>query len=134
MSQENVEMVHRVYDALNRGDLDRAFEHAAGDYTVDWSNSIGPARGVYRGQEEVREFWATFVEAFSEIAWRPEEVVEIDESTLVIVSHFSGRGRGSGVEIDAVGAQLWRIRDGKMRSVTMFQSKAEALEASGLQE
>jgi ketosteroid isomerase-like protein len=51
MSQENVELIHRVFDALTRGDLDSAFESAADDYVVDWSNSIGPARGVYRGQE-----------------------------------------------------------------------------------
>jgi hypothetical protein len=33
-----------------------------------------------------------------------------------------------------VGAQLWRIRDGQVKSVTMFQSKIEALEAAGLSE
>ncbi len=24
---------------------------------MDWSNSIGPLRGVYRGRNEVVEFW-----------------------------------------------------------------------------
>jgi hypothetical protein len=41
------------------------------------------------------------------------------------------RGRGSGVEVDAVGAQLWTIRNGKVRSVKLYQSKADALEAAG---
>ena len=50
MSQENVEIVRRVFDAVNRGDFDAAMEPAADDFVLDWSNSIGPAKGVYRGR------------------------------------------------------------------------------------
>ena len=45
-----------------------------------------------------------------------------------------GRGRGSGVEVDAVGAQLWTIHDGKAQSVKLYQSKDDALAAAGLRE
>jgi len=44
------------------------------------------------------------------------------------------RGRGSGVEVEATGAQVWTIRDGKFQRAKLYQSKAEALEAVGLSE
>jgi hypothetical protein len=42
------------------------------------------------------------------------------------------RGKGSGVEVDATGAQIWTLREGVGRRLTLYQSKAEALEATEL--
>ena len=134
MSRENVEMVRRVFESINRGDVDGALEAAADDVEMDWSNSIGPAKGVYKGKEQVRKLWTSFVEAFDELRWDPEEIIEVDESRVIAVNHVRMRGRGSGIEVDAVGAQLWTISEGKGRSVKLYQSKGEALEAAGLRE
>jgi ketosteroid isomerase-like protein len=134
MSQENVEIVRGAFDSVNRGDIDGALENAADDFEVDWSNSIGPAKGIYSGKEQVREYWASFVEAFDELRWDLEEIIEADDSRLIAVHHVRMRGRGSEVPVDAVSAQLWTISDGKARSLKLFQSKAEALDAVGLRE
>ena len=53
---------------------------------------------------------------------------------MVVVNRVRGRGRGSGVNVDATGAQLWTITGGKVRSVKLYQSKTDALEAVGLSE
>ena len=55
MSQENVELVRRTIDALNRREIDQAAEAAHGDFEADWSNSIAPHGGVYRGRERARD-------------------------------------------------------------------------------
>jgi hypothetical protein len=55
MSQENVMMVRRAIDWVNRGDFRLAMKEAADDFKLDWSNSIGPLSGVYRGPEQVNE-------------------------------------------------------------------------------
>ena len=134
MSQENVEIVRRAFELWNRRDVDGALEIAADDIAMDWSNSIGPAKGVHRGREEVRKFWMSFLDAFESMHWEPEEVIELDPSRVLIATHLRARGRGSGVEVDASGAQLWTVKDGQLQSVKLFQSKAEALEAAGLPE
>ena len=134
MSQENFEIVHRVFEAVNRGDVDAALESAADEFVMDWSNSIGPAKGVYRGKKRAREFSQSFLDAFEDMRWESEEMIEVDASRLIVVNHVRMRGRGSGVEVDAVGAQLWTIAGGKARSVKLYQSKADALEAAGLRE
>jgi ketosteroid isomerase-like protein len=133
MSQENVEIVRQTIDSINRGDIDGALENATDDFEADWSNSIAPGRqGTYSGKERVREFWRSFAEAFDELRWDPEEIIDVDESRVIVVNHLHARGRGSGAAVEGVSAQLWTIGDGKGRSVKLFQSKAEALEAVGL--
>jgi hypothetical protein len=44
------------------------------------------------------------------------------------------RGRASQVDVQAIGAQVWTIRNGKRGSAKLYQSKAEALDALGLSE
>jgi len=58
----------------------------------------------------------------------------VDQSRVIAVNHVRARGRGSGAGVDSMSALLWTISDGKGRSVKLFQSKAEALEAVGLRE
>jgi ketosteroid isomerase-like protein len=61
-----VELVREAIDSVNRGDLRAALEDAADNFTMDWSNSIGPLRGVYRGREQVTGFLESFFEAWNE--------------------------------------------------------------------
>ena len=127
-------MVRRVFGSINRGDVDGALESAADDFEMDWLNSIGPLKGVYRGRREVEKAWRSFLEAWDSLSWDPEEIIDVDESRVIAVNHVRMRGRDSGVDVDAAGAQLWTIGDGKIRSLKLYQSKAEALEAAGLSE
>jgi SnoaL-like domain len=109
-------------------------EAAADDFKMDWSNSIGPLKGVYRGREEVVNFWRSFIDAFESVRWDPEEIIDVDESRVIVVNHVRVRGRGSGVAVEGTGVQLWTISGGEARSMKLFQSKGEALEAAGLEE
>jgi ketosteroid isomerase-like protein len=131
MSQENVELVRRAIDFFNRGEIDRALEDTDDDFEMDWSNSIGPLKGVYRGRRQVLELWASFWEAWQEVRWDPEEIIDVDETRVILVNHVRMRGKGSGVEVDATGVQLWTIGDGKGQSVKLYQSKEDALAATG---
>lgn len=127
MPEENVDLVRTTFAAFNDRDFDRALEFVHDDYEMDWSNSIGPMKGVYRGREELQRAWTAFLEAWDEVTWEPEEIVELDDATLIVVNHIRMRGRGSGVPTEAIGAQLWRIDDGLIRSIKLYQSKADAL-------
>ena len=130
MSRGNVDIVRHAFDALNRGAIDEMFEAAADDLVMDWSNSISPLKGVYRGRESGRRFVASFVDAFESVSWDPLEFIEIDDATLVVVNHVRMRGRASGVEVEVTGAHLWTFRDGQATSIKLFQTKHDALDAA----
>jgi ketosteroid isomerase-like protein len=131
VAQENAEIVRRCYECLNRGDIDEALVELADDFEMDWSNSIGPAKGVYRGKDEVRAIWASYLDAFEDVRWEVVDFKHMDEAMLIAATRFSARGRGSGVAVEGNGAQLWRFADGEALKVELHQGLPEAIKASG---
>jgi hypothetical protein len=101
---------------------------------MDWSNSIGPLKGVYRGRPEALRLWRSFLDAWDSLQWDPEEIIDVDESRVIAVNRVRMRGQGSGVDVDAIGVHLWTFSDGTVESIKLYQSKDEALEAAGLSE
>jgi ketosteroid isomerase-like protein len=134
MSQENVAMVRRAIDSINRGEVRLAMEAADDDFEADWSNSVGPLSGVYRGREQVSELWESFLEAWDELEWDMQEVIALERGQVLVVNRVRMRVRASRVEVQATGVQVWTIRNGKLGGVKLYQSKADALEAVGLSE
>jgi ketosteroid isomerase-like protein len=132
MSQENVEIVRRLIEAWNRRDLDGAVQDLGPDAEVDWSQSLGVQRGVYRGIGEIRRFWEEWLELFEKIDVRPEAFIAVGEH-VVVPNRTYLRGR-DGVEVDAGSTSVWTLRDGKIVSHRLYQEKEAALEAAGLSE
>jgi ketosteroid isomerase-like protein len=131
MTRENVALVHRITDLFNGREIDRALDEAGEDLEMDWSNSIGPLKGVYRGRRELIELWSSFTDAWESVRWDPEEVIGVGDSQVIVVNRVRMRGRSSGARVDATGVQLWTISAGKVRRIKLFQSKAEALKFAG---
>ena len=131
MSQENVEIVRRGFAAFNRGDLDGALEEWAPGAIWDWTNSRGFDAGVFRGHDEIRAFWQRFLTAFDEVRMELKDLVEVEDGRFIVENVACFRGR-DGVEAQARSAWLVTIRDDKQTSLTLYQTKQQALEAAGL--
>jgi ketosteroid isomerase-like protein len=131
MSEENVELVRRGIDAFSRGDLDGVLKNFAPDAVVDWSNSLGFDAGVFRGHGEIRAFMERFHEGFNEIRVELlDDPLEV-ESGLVVVENVSYSHGRDGIVVQARSTFLITIRDGEQTSLTLYQTKQEALEAAG---
>jgi ketosteroid isomerase-like protein len=133
MSQENVDLVRRATEAYARRDFDGWLEEWAPDAVVDWSNSRGFDAGVYRGHEEIRAAAKRFVSAFDEVRIELVDPVEVEEGVVVAENLAYLRGR-NGIEVQARSAWVITIEDGQTTSLTLYQTKREALEAAGLRE
>jgi ketosteroid isomerase-like protein len=131
MSEANVATVRAIWDAINRGDIDEAFRYAPDDFVADWSSSEAPESGIFRGRETVKQRFQETRDVWSEAEHFETEIIDAGEQ-VVRVGGVRARGKGSGAEVTAQGAQLWTFRDGIPVSVRLFQSKEEALEAIGL--
>jgi ketosteroid isomerase-like protein len=129
MSLQNLEIVRRSTDAYNRGDLDGIVENWAPDAVLDWSNSRGLEAGVYRGHDQIRAFTRRFLAAWEEVRLEIDDPIEVGGDALVLenVTHLRGR---DGIEIQARSAWLTTFRDGQQTSLTLYQTKQEALEAA----
>ena len=133
MSEKNVEIVRRATEAYSRGDLDEALASWSADAVLDWSNSRGLEAAVVRGRDEIRAYMEQFLEAFEEVRIELEDVFEADEGVVIVENLAYFRGR-DGIEVTARSAWVITLQNGCQTSLTLYQSKADALKATGLSE
>jgi ketosteroid isomerase-like protein len=132
MSQQNVELVLRFEDSWARSDLGAAQECVSAEFEFDWSESIGPFVGIYHGRDGLAQFWEELHDTWENFAPEAEEIIPCGGGQVITLDVVRGRGRGSGIPMQAHGVMLWTLRDGKIARVKMFQTKDEALAAVGL--
>ncbi len=136
MSQENVELVRRGYEMYSSGDLEGVVALIAPDAELADAGGLGIAgtasgtrygpSGFLRSSEEARE-------AFEDYTVTPEDFTAVRNFVLVRV-RLTGKGRASGVPLDALVFQLWELSDGKVVRSQVFMTESEALAAAGLAE
>lgn len=122
------EAIRRAYDAFNRRDPDAAGADMHPEFELDFTGSVGPERGVYRGKDGMSRLWRRYWDAFESISIEPEELIEAGDQVIALV-RARGRGRGSGIEIDARGPHVWTFRDGKVVRFKLYQEVGQAMEA-----
>jgi len=131
MSQKNVEIVRAAWEALNRGDLDAVFKHAAPDAEIDQTRAVGIDRGVYT-VDEFRHLTEQFVKTWDSVRWGADEIIDAGEH---VVMSFTNRLRGrDGIEVEARGVIVWTFRERAIIRTCLYQDRREALEAAGVTE
>jgi ketosteroid isomerase-like protein len=131
MSEENVEIVRSIYEAMNRRDWDATFANSAPE--TELITPPGIRAGTYRGREEIQGYVEEWLSAFDEWSVVPEEIAESGDQ-VVAVLRIRAQPKGSNAEIDIRIGQLWTLRDGKTLASRMYPKPADALEAAGLSE
>jgi ketosteroid isomerase-like protein len=111
MSEAYVDQLRRGYEALNRGDVSVVLELL--DPDIEWHEpSPSPDAGSHRGREGFERFIRGWIESFDGFRIEPEQVVERGDRLIAVVRQ-SGRGRASGVEVEARLAHVWAVEDGR---------------------
>lgn len=133
MSQENVEIVRRLYGFWGDRDLSAIEDAIHPDAVIDVSRNVFNP-GTHHGIDGVRHFLAQIDEVWEDFKSTPEEF--IDAGDKIVVAHvISGKGRGSGVEAEMRLFVVIAFRDDKiLRFTGGFRNRDEAVEAAGLRE
>jgi ketosteroid isomerase-like protein len=132
MSQENIEIVRRIYDALNRGDWDTAFRDAHPEFEFT-SPPQAPDPGTHRGRDAVEAALQDQLAAYEAWNAEPERFYERGDQVVAFIK-VRVRPKGSNAELEIRNGALWTIRDGVALSLRMFPEPEKALEAAGLRE
>ncbi len=91
----------------------------------------GPDGGVYHGHDGLAAAWRDFLGAWEDFRVQAERVVAGAPGMYVMLLRLKGRGRTSGVAIDAEVANLVTVRDGQIARLEMFWDRDAALRAAG---
>ncbi len=118
--------VRALESAWGTRDFEALQRVADPDLVLDWSDSVSPNRGVYRGLAEARRLFDSVLDAFSETTWHGSGFTSLG-NRLAMEGRFTIRGGSSGVETGAVGGQVWTFEEGRVTHIKIFQSRADAV-------
>jgi ketosteroid isomerase-like protein len=134
MSQENVEVVRSIFGAWERGDF-RSAEWAHPEIALVVTD--GPTPGSWTGIAAMAAMWRESLSAFEELHCEADEYRALDDERVLVLMHFSGRGKTSGLKLGDIqmrGANLFHVRDGKVTRLVLYWDRERALADAGLAE
>jgi ketosteroid isomerase-like protein len=133
MSEENVDLVRRLYEQWARGELSAD----CFDPEVEYSR-IGPEtpdmEGRWLGLDELSTAMLDYLRAFSDLRIEAERMIDLGGGRVLVLSRQTAHGKQSGVPTDHEFGDLFTLRDGKIVRFHSYWNRADALEAAGLSE
>jgi len=130
MSQENVEVVRRMWEAFLRRDFEEAV--AAFDPDVEWDGTNLPDGRVSRGHEAIRDHTARWASTWDRWTVELGEFIGAGDEVVLFIRE-KGLSK-NGIEMDERHAEVYTVKDGKIVRRRGFSDGKEALEAVGLSE
>jgi len=127
MSHENVEIVRSIYAAWLEGGSAKSLIDPEIEY-------VNPPDAVESGVRHDRKAFAGIRDAYEDVRVEPERFIDAGGDDVVVIGRVTGKGRGSGVEIDWRQGYVWTVRDGRAVRFLWFNDPDEALDAAGLQD
>ncbi|MGH2926054.1 MAG: nuclear transport factor 2 family protein [Solirubrobacterales bacterium] len=134
VSQENVDTFREAVEAFNSGDMEDALARVHPE--VEWtSRAADPDPRTCRGQDGVRQFFTTWLDAFEGFRLHLERCDTAGDDLVVAALRVSGEGTGSRVPVESpTFFQVVEFQDGQILRARMFSTEDEAIQAAGLRE
>jgi ketosteroid isomerase-like protein len=126
MSDANVELVRRIYEAWDR-------EESAGPFLAEDIEYVNPDYAVEPGTRRGRQAFAVTRETYADFMFKVERIVDTEGDDVVVLAHYTASGTASGVALEGEHGHVWTVKDGQAVRFRWFQSHREALEAAGLE-
>jgi ketosteroid isomerase-like protein len=129
-------LIARSYAAGNRRDFDLLLTFSdPGSYEYRPSSDLLPPdlERVFHGHHGYLRLWRYWIDAFEDIRWDPEEILDLGDKVLVTTQQ-RGHGSSSGVAVSKPVFQLFTLRRGLVVRQEDFLDRSQALEAAGLRE
>jgi ketosteroid isomerase-like protein len=147
MSQENVQLVRRLLEPFEAGDIAAFFRDEAGwaarlpaaeaFYAPDFEASFVRAdvgRARYVGLDGLRAAWLDWLAPWVSYRTEIEDLIDAGEGRVVVLTHDYARPEGVGAEVSFEGAPVWTVRGAKVARIDFYWDRAAGLAAAGLDE
>jgi ketosteroid isomerase-like protein len=130
MSEQNVEVIRQAFDAYTRGDIDTVLALCAEDIVITQAPEVPGVPPQQRGHEGVLEAFGLWPEQWDDYRAEIKRIVADPGDYVVVATHQSGRGKQSGVEVEAEFVFTFAVRDGKIAEWRIFIDEEQALAAA----
>ena len=114
MSENNIRIAKRTYEAFAHGDLPGVLQ--AFDPDVEWHAAEGlPWGGVHRGRDAVaHDVFGALMEAFDDFTLHLVRFIE-DEDHVVALGRYRARSKQTDKPLDAAFAHVWELENGMLK-------------------
>src|SRR5271165_1241453 len=130
---ENLDLVRSICANWERGDFSSVeWAHPEIEFVVP--DGLNPAS--WTGLAGLAEGFRGFLSAWEGLRSEADEFREIDHERVLVLTHLSGRGKTSGLELGQVQtkqANLLQIRVGKVIRLVIYNYRDHALADLGLE-
>ena len=128
MSEQNLEIVRRAYDAFEQGDVDVALAIADPEMVV---YRAAPDGATHHGPDGFMQALAEWTENFEQFTSSAEELIDAGDKIVVRVNQ-TATGAQSGVPITSDFWFIHTFRGDKVVRLDMFNDQDQAFEYAGL--
>jgi uncharacterized protein len=115
MSQENITVINRIYEAFGQRDFAAVLEHFAP--TIEWIAAVNSPladRSPYRGLDQTREgVFMRIAEGFERLTVKVDEIFGADDK-VVVLGFYDGVYKANGKRFQAQVAHIWTLAGGKV--------------------
>jgi len=129
---ENLDLVRSLYAAWEHGDFGSAeWAHPEIELVI----ADGPAPGNWSGLAGMAGGMRDFLIGWEDFRGWADEYCELDGERVFVLTHFSARGKTSGLDVGEMrtkGAHLFHVRDGKVTKLVIYWDRNRALADLGL--
>jgi uncharacterized protein len=132
MSQENVEIVRRIFDAWATGDFGTGLADLDPDVVFVVRHPFPEAIETV-GPDGIRDYMRRFLDNWETYAVKASDLRAAGD-TVVADAVQHGVGKASGIAMEQPFFMLFSFRGGKIARIESILNRDEALEAAGLSE
>jgi len=130
MSSEGVEIAKQAIRAFNEREIDAFAARTTPDF--EWSPSMVAVEGeTFVGREGIDSYFARLEEAWERFHIHQDRFRDSGE-VVVMLGRLEGRGRSSGVPVEAALGMVFDLRDGAISRIRGYLDHGEAMRVAGL--
>jgi ketosteroid isomerase-like protein len=132
MSEENVEVVRRLFEAVERRDLAGVIASYDENIVIHEASSL-PYGGAYHGNDGAQDHAVRYAQTWDHFQTAAEQKLDaefLDAGDTVVVLWRQRAARGER-KFDSSAASVYRLRNGKIIGAEMFQDTDAVLQFLG---
>jgi ketosteroid isomerase-like protein len=129
MTEDNLDVIRRGYEAFGRGDINALLESF--DEQIQWVTPGPPelaTSGKRTGRQEVAEFFGAVNQAFDIQRFEPEEFIA-QSDRIVVLGSETARVKTTGKVIELDWVHVFKMRNGKVVAFQEFFDTAAVVAA-----
>jgi ketosteroid isomerase-like protein len=130
VSRENVELIERIIESWNAGDVDAVYNAVTPD-AVFYAFPEWPDDPVYRGVEGWKKLLAEFTENFDDLQWEIKDLIDLGDRVIALVLHHA-RIKNTGIPLtQPIGALFGDFHNDRSGLAHFFLTWDEVLAFAG---